>query len=69
MQNSKEKPLGRTMVCVRSSVNVNPAKSFNEWTQYLADEEARFDRIWNEFKQSIIQARTINPKNQNNGTI
>jgi len=50
------------MVCVRSSVNVNPAKSFNEWTQYLADEEARFDRIWNQFKQSIIQARTINPK-------
>lgn len=61
MQNLKEKPLGRTMVCVRSSVNVNPAKSFNEWTQYLADEEARFDRIWNEFKQSIIQARTLKP--------
>jgi len=46
------------MVCVQSSVNVNPASSFNEWAQSLRDENAEFERAWQGFKQSLIKART-----------
>ena len=31
-------------ICVRSSVNVNPAKDFNDFAENLRDEDAEFDR-------------------------
>ena len=27
--------MGKTLVCVRSSANENPAKDFNEWMQHV----------------------------------
>jgi hypothetical protein len=57
MQNLKEKQWAKP-VCVQSSVNVNPASSFNEWAQSLRDEDAEFERAWQGFKQSLIKART-----------
>jgi len=68
MQNSNEKPWVKP-ICVRSSVNVNPAPTYEEWAKALRDEDAELERLWKDFKNSIIKARTINPKNQNNGTI
>lgn len=56
--NLNDKQWGRTMVCVQSSVNVNPAKSYKEWAENLRNEDEEFERAWKEFKQSIIQART-----------
>ena len=46
-------------VCVQSSVNVNPASSFNEWAQSLRDEDAEFDKAWKQFKTAIVKARTL----------
>jgi hypothetical protein len=57
MQNLKGKQWAKP-VCVQSSVNVNPASSFNEWAQSLRDEDAEFERAWQGFKRSLIKART-----------
>jgi len=66
--NSNEKQWVKP-ICVQSSVNVNPAPTYGEWAKALRDEDAELERLWKDFKNSIIKARTINPKNQNNGTI
>ena len=59
------------MVCVRSSVNENPASSFNEWANSLRENDFEkafpelpvliddFDRAFQDFKASIRKARTI----------
>ena len=63
----------KTMVCVRSSVNENPASNFNEWANSLRDQQNDFekafpelpvliddfDRAFKDFKASIRKARTI----------
>jgi len=56
-------------ICVQSSVNVNPAPTYGEWAEALRDEDAELERLWKDFKNSIIKARTINPKTKQNGTI
>lgn len=45
-------------ICVRSSVNVNPAKSYNDFAENLRDEDAEFDRLISQLKESIRRART-----------
>lgn len=45
-------------ICVRSSVNVNPAKDFNDFAANLRDEDAEFDRLISQLKESIRRART-----------
>ncbi len=55
--NSEEKQWGRP-ICVRSSVNVNPAKDFNDFANNLRDEDAEFDRLISQLKESIRRART-----------
>jgi len=43
---------------------VNPAPTYGEWAKALRDEDAELERLWKDFKNSIIKARTVNPKNQ-----
>ena len=55
--NSEEKQWVKP-ICVRSSVNVNPAKDFNDFANNLRDKDAEFDRLISQLKESIRRART-----------
>lgn len=44
-------------ICVRSSVNVNPAENFNEFAQNIRPVN-EFERLINELKESLAEART-----------
>ena len=56
--NSNEKTKRVKPICVRSSVNVNPAKDYNDFAKNLRDEDAEFDRLISQLKESIRRART-----------
>ena len=51
---------------MKTTLPKNPIKDYNEWRKFIASQimkpedkfEAEFMRIWSEFKQSIIKART-----------
>jgi hypothetical protein len=44
-------------ICVRSSVNENPASNFNEFAKAITEPDT-FDRAWKDFKRQIVTART-----------
>jgi len=44
-------------ICVRSSVNVNPAENFNEFAQNIRPVDD-FERLINELKESLAESRT-----------
>jgi len=51
---------------MKTTLPENPIKDYDEWRKYIAKQvqtpadkfESEFMRIWSEFKQSIIKART-----------
>lgn len=51
---------------MKTTLPKNPIKDYDEWRKFIASQimkpedkfEAEFMRIWSEFKQSIIKART-----------
>ena len=54
----KEKTKRVKPICVRSSVNVNPAKDFNDFAANLRDEDAEFDRLISQLKEHVRINRT-----------
>tara|TARA_R110000868_G_scaffold296381_1_gene556670 strand:+ start:257 stop:412 length:156 start_codon:yes stop_codon:yes gene_type:complete len=44
-------------ICVRTSVNENPAPNFNAFADAISDNK-NFDRLIEQLKQSVTEART-----------
>lgn len=58
--------MGQTLVCVRSSVHVNPTQDFNEWAEYT------FNQVKQNYKSKIKSDDRppipINPEGQRGAT-
>jgi len=46
-------------ICVKTSVNENPANNFNEFAQSIHRPD-NFEKAWEDFKRQIVSARTKN---------
>jgi len=45
-------------ICVKTSVNENPAKDYNDFAANLRDEDAEFDRLISQLKEHVRTNRT-----------